>query len=239
MTMITYSSLSLCYHFHHHHNQNVISAGGRWASFRGLVMLTFSFWYLTIQWPFRCRESTSGVSTTVRWEDNCRWPPPFLGDHSDGCGKYGEDITLMMMMMMMMMTLSMLRSINITSVHCFPHISNEVGMPTGNYDRSSTQSMWTEVVSPKWEEKPLSGFVGIDPRCQRHNWAPWYLTSWNGVLPLYSIYSQATRDNKRHTSWAWFAKKSLNLGRELLLIGKHFRIYCCFIVVKRIYIKRV
>ena len=109
MTMITCSSLSPCYHVHRH-NQNVISAGGRWASFRGLVMLTFSFWYLTIQWPFRCRESTSGVSTTVRWEDNCRWPPPFLGDHSDGCGKYGEDITLMKMMMMMMMTLSMLRS---------------------------------------------------------------------------------------------------------------------------------
>ena len=130
MTMITCTSLSPCYHFHRH-NQNVISAGGRWASFRGLVMLAFSFWYLTIQWPFRYRESTSGVSTTGRREDNCQWPPPFLGDHSDRCGKYGEDITLMMMMMMTMrkMVVMMMMSVMIiTTRWLFTTLSQHKGL---------------------------------------------------------------------------------------------------------------
>ena len=83
-----------------------------------------------VVWFSRYRESTRGVSTAPRGrrEDNCRWPPPFLGDHTDGGGKYGEDITLMMMTMRKMVVMMMMSVMIITTRWLFTTLSQHKGL---------------------------------------------------------------------------------------------------------------
>ena len=85
-----------------------------------------------VVWFSRYRESTRDVITAPRGrrEDNCRWPPPFLGDHTDSGGKYGEDITLMMMMMTMvkMVGMMMMKMMIITTRWLFTMLSQHKGL---------------------------------------------------------------------------------------------------------------